>query len=243
MKSVKYAVVTGCASGIGKCIADFLHENGIVVFGLDIEDTKAEYETFICDVSEEEHVKIVLDKIKEKTKSINYLVNAAGVLTIGKPLRIVDMPISQWEAITRINLKSMVLMIKYIYPFMKELNDASIVNLSSEQVYNPDVYFSPYSISKAGVNMLTVCAAKEFLSDKIRVNAIALGTVKTNILKCMTEDTQLEKEMYELKNKAIPFGLIDLDNVCGIVDFLLSQKSRFITGEIVRCDGGYFLRN
>lgn len=237
----KYAVVTGCASGIGYEIANSLNNKGIHVIGLDIETINDKFLSYVCDVSDENQVAVIMQKIKGKTSRIDYLVNAAGMLTIGNPLLIKELSLKQWDAIMRINLRSVLIMIKNIYPFMKEANGGSIVNISSEQSFNPDVSFSPYAVSKAGINMLTLSAAKEFLNDNIRVNAIALGTVKTNILKNMTITPEQELEMYHNKEKEIPFGVIEKQSVFELVDFLLSDKSRYITGEIVRCDGGLFL--
>lgn len=237
----KYAIVTGCGSGIGKEIANRLCKKGIYVFGFDIEKADENFRSFVCDVSDENQVKNILEKISKQTSYINYLVNAAGMLTIGQPLAIKDMSIKQWDAIMRVNLRSVVIMIKHTYPYMKDIHDSSIVNISSEQVYNPDKCFSPYAASKAGINMLTVSAAKEFLSDGIRVNAVALGTVKTNILKSLPIDSKQEDSMYESKDNTIPFGIIELQSVYNVVNFLLSKESKYITGEIIRCDGGMFL--
>lgn len=238
---MEYAIVTGCASGIGKEVAKQLHKKGIYVFGFDIEKTEADFVSFVCDVSDEMQVAIIFEKIREITTHINYLVNAAGMLTVGQPMAIESISIRQWDAIMRINLRSVIIMIKHASSFMKEVNNASIVNISSEQAYNPDKYFSPYAVSKAGINMLTICAAKEFLYTGIRVNAIALGTVKTNILKSLTVDMEQERIMYENKENMMPLGIIGVQSVYDIVDFLLSEKSKFITGEIIRCDSGTFL--
>lgn len=236
-----YAIVTGCASGIGNEIAKRFNSTGIHVIGLDIEECQCDYLTYVCDVSNEDQIKQVFKSIAQRTKQIDYLVNAAGLLTIGKPLCLKEMSIKQWDAIMRINLRSVLVMIKNVYPFMLESERASIINISSEQVYNPDIGYSPYAVSKSGINMLTMCAAKEFLNEKIRVNAIALGTVKTNILKCLDISSDQENIMFEKKNNQIPFGIMNSSNVADLIEFLVSDSAKFITGEIIRCDGGGFL--
>ena len=237
----KYAIVTGVASGIGKKIADSLYSVGVKVFGLDIETVIAPYHTFICDVSDDIQVTQVMLEISKETKSIDFLVNVAGMLTIGVPLGIKDISIKQWDAIMRVNLRSVLIMIKATYPFLKESNSASIVNISSEQSLYPEKYFSPYAVSKSGINTLTVCAAKEFLEEKIRVNAIALGTVYTNILDTLSNSKINKDNLFRKKNDSIPFGVMETDNVFQLVNFLLSDNSKFITGEIIRCDGGAYL--
>lgn len=240
LKNSKIAIVTGAASGIGREVAKELMGLGIFVIGVDINKAFETNKSFICDVSDESQVISLFEKIKDIADKVDYLVNSAGMLSIGQPLPIKNMSIKQWDAIMRINLKSVLLMIKHSYPLMKN-NSSSIVNISSEQVYNPDELFSPYTVSKAGVNMLTISAAKEFLNDGIRVNAIALGTVKTNILDGIITSKEKQASMFESKQNSIPFGIIDISNAAKVVIFLLSEDSKYITGEVVRCDGGLFL--
>ena len=237
----KYAIVTGCASGIGYEISKRLSNQDVHVIGIDVDKPQSDFLSYGCDVSDENQVEDIILKISNHTQRIDYLVNAAGMLTIGKPQEIKDLSIKQWDAILRVNLRSAVIMTKLTYPLLKSSEEASIVNISSEQAFHPDVKFSPYAVSKAGINMFTTCAAKEFLGDRIRVNAIALGTVRTNILKSMALTPEQEEAMYREKDKRIPFGLIDNSSVVDLVEFLLSNKSGFMTGEVIRCDGGLFL--
>lgn len=240
MESKKIAVVTGAASGIGQEVAKMLLSDGVFVIGVDINESSVANKSFICDVSDEKQVIELFNKICELTQKIDYLVNAAGMLSIGKPLPIKEMSVKQWDAIIRLNLKSAMLMIKYSYPLMK-MNGSSIVNVSSEQSFNPDVLFAPYAVSKAGVNMLTMSAAKEFLDEGIRVNAVALGTVKTNILNGVFPSKEEQEILYREKQKQIPLGIIDVEAAAKVVKFFLSEDSKYITGETLRCDGGHFL--
>ena len=237
----KYAIITGCASGIGYEISRRLSGQGVHVIGLDIDDSNSDFLSYVCDVSDESQVEDIVRKISGITNRVDYLVNAAGMLTIGRPLAIKDLSIKQWDAILRINLRSVAVMTKLVYPLLKNSEEASIVNISSEQSVLPDVCFSPYAVSKAGINMFTICSAKEFLEDKIRVNALAMGTVKTNILKSLDLTPEQEEKMFQAKSCKVPFGLIEKSNVVDLVDFLLSKKARYITGEIIRCDGGLYL--
>ncbi|HPK61293.1 MAG TPA: SDR family oxidoreductase, partial [Spirochaetota bacterium] len=160
---------------------------------------------------------------------------------IGKPLEIINTPIKQWDAIMRINLRSALIMIKNVYPLFLNSNVASIVNISSEQSFYPQKGFAPYAVSKSGINMLTQCAAQELLDKGIRVNAIALGTVKTNILNSLTISGEEQEKMFAQKDKTIPFGLMETRDVYKVVEFLLSQKSKYITGTTILCDGGMHL--
>lgn len=234
---MEYAIVTGCASGIGKSVAEQLYLQGVTVFGLDINKCDYPFSTYVCEVSDEEQVAKCISKIAEQTDRIDYLVNCAGMLTVGTPLAIKDMPIKQWDAILRINLRSVMIMIKNVYPFLKKADYASVVNLSSEQTMRPQPGFLPYMVSKAGINALTEYCAQEFLNDNIRVNAVALGTVNTGILSsyCSKEEAD---ELFKKKEETIPFGVMLAEDAANVIIYLLSKKNKYMTGEIVRIDGG-----
>ena len=234
---MKYAVVTGCASGIGREVSLQLHNSGVKVFGLDIQSCDESFPSYVCEVSNESQVSRVIEEISKELEHIDYLINCAGMLSIGKPLMIKDMSFKQWDAIIKINLRSTVVMTKLLYPLLKNSSSSAIINISSEQSYNPDEGFSPYAVSKTGINSFTACAAKEFIEDNIRVNAVAFGTVKTNILKAFC-DTNTEKELYLSKEKSIPLGVINVNEAANIVVDLLGDKYRHMTGEIIRIDGG-----
>ena len=243
IKKEIFAIVTGCASGIGNEIANRLVSKGIEVIGLDIEECTCDFPSYVCDVSDERQVQQILALISKRTQCIDYLINAAGILCIGKALLLKEMSVKQWDAILKINLGSVMVMSKNVYPYMLHSDRGAIVNISSEQVYNPDLGYSSYAVSKSAINMLTICTAKEFLKDKIRVNAIALGTVKTNILKYLDVSEEQKELMFKNKKEQIPFGLMSRSDVADIIEFLISDHARFITGEIIRCDGGKYLRD
>ena len=238
---MRYAVVTGCASGIGKEVASQLHDLGIKVYGLDIQSCETPFKSYLCEVSAEDQVDRVVNEISKETNHIEYLINCAGLLTIGKPLSIKDMSLKQWDAIIKINLRSVMIATKLFYPLLKNGSSPIIINLSSEQAYDPDEKFSPYVVSKSGVNSFTMCSAKEFLEDGIRVNAVAFGTIKTNIIKSFC-DKETESLLYENKERTIPFGVLSADVAAKIIVNLLDEKYRYMSGEIIRVDGGNHLR-
>ena len=240
----KYAIVTGASSGIGKAIAEKLVDSGVKVFGLDInENCNSAIKSYICDVSNEKQIIDIMTLVKNETKRIDYLVNCAGMLSIGDPLPIKEMSIIQWKAMMQINLESVLIMIKSCYPFMRDGEIASrIVNLSSEQVRMPQIGFAPYMVSKAGIEALTKCAAQEFLHDNIRVNAIALGTVRTNILSGMISSEERIEQMFNNKNESIPYGIASSEQIADMIMFLLSESSSYMTGEVLFADGGNYLK-
>ena len=209
------------------------------VFGLDIEKgTLDNIRSFVCDVSDESQVIAVIEKIKETTRTIDYLVNAAGMLTIGRPIEISQTPVKQLDAIIRINTLSAFILTKHCYPLLKNHGGAAVVNVSSEQAYKPQRGFAPYAISKAAINALTQSAAIEFLDDKIRVNAVAFGTVETNILKSYIAGNEEIDRMFANKQESVPLGVMQPEDAAKVILFLLSDDSRYMTGEVIRVNGG-----
>lgn len=237
---MEYAIVTGCASGIGKKVAEQLHLKGVRVFERDINKCEYLFNTYVCEVSDEIQVMKCISKIAEYTDKVDYLVNCAGMLTIGKPLAIKDMSVKQWDAILRINLHSVMIMIKHAYPFFKKADHAGIINLSSEQTMQPQSGFLPYMVSKSGINALTKYCAQEFLEDEIRVNAVALGTVNIGILSSYCE-ADAACRLFSEKEESIPFGVMSADEAANLIIYLLSKENRYMTGEIIRADGGRHL--
>lgn len=231
------AVVTGCASGIGRCVAARLQQSGIKVFGLDINECDLPIRSYVCDTSDEKQAAKICDAIGQETSSINYLVNCAGMLTIGRPLCINEMPMSQWDAIIKINLRSTVVMTRAMHPFLTKAGNAAIINVSSEQAFSPQRGFCPYIVSKAAINAFTQSCALEFLSDNIRVNAVALGTVKTAILESYC-GKQTSDTLFKQKDSTVPFGIMSVDDAADLILFMMSSKNKYMTGEVVRADGG-----
>lgn len=239
---MKYAIVTGCASGIGKSVAFKLYEKGVYVFGFDISKCNYKFKTFVCDVSDEIQVKKCIANILETTDKIDYLVNCAGMLTIGKPIYLKEIPLKLWEAIFRINVQSSLIMIKESYLLLKKSDNASVLNISSDQTFdNPQIGFAPYIASKTALNTLTKCCAQEFLEDGIRVNAFAFGTVRTNILNSFCDENRVQ-ELFDEKEKQIPYGVMSaVDASKYITTFLENNMNKYMTGEIIRIDGGFHL--
>lgn len=130
------------------------------------------------------------------------------------------------------NVKGYFFVSKYALEKMK--TGGSIVNLSSGAARTGGDFVSlPYSVSKGAINTMTVCYARELASQGIRVNAVSPGFVKTDML-VMNET--LTKGVYDAM---IPLGFLGLPaDIAGVVCFLLSEKARYITGQILEVNGG-----
>lgn len=237
----KYAVVTGAASGIGRATAERLQAEGATVFGLDCDPCEgAEFEAFLCDVGDEGAVSTVLQKIGERTDCLHALANVAGILTHGPKQTVSELSIENWETVLRVNLTSAMLMLKHCHPLLKAAESSAVVNVSSDQSLKGRRTSAPYGVSKAGMNALTKIAALEMVEDGIRVNAVAPGAVRTDILNPLFDEQTLEKIWSEV-DQSIPLGLAVPEDVAALIAFLLSKDASRITGEILLADGGQML--
>ena len=177
----KYAIITGVSSGIGECIANNFIEEGIHVFGIDeneIHNEKIEF--FKCDIRNEEKIIDIINIISKKTKYIDYLINAAGIFCHNGRDMIKNLSKEEWQNVIDVNLTGTFLITKYSIPLLEKSTNGNIINLSSEQVILPQVKSAPYAITKAGIEMFSKILALELMDSKIRVNTIALASVKTN---------------------------------------------------------------
>lgn len=227
------AVVTGAASGIGRSVSERLAAGGMPVYGLDRTPFEAaSFTPVLCDVGDEPSVARFFAGLEKEGVAVGCLVNVAGVLTVNGKTPIPDITLQDWEAMLRNNLTSMFLMIKYAYPLLKKAEGASVVNISSDQSFEGHAGFAPYGVSKAGVNRLTDVAAKEFSADGIRVNAVAPGSVRTNILSTLFPPETIE-EIYRTQGD----GILLPGDVAELVCYLASPTCR-VTGQVYRMELG-----
>lgn len=239
MKAV--AVVSGVASGIGKCIATNFSNHGIEVFGLDKKKADiVNVKCYQCDVGNEADVLECLDKIATETGKIDYLVNAAGVFCYENRYLVENLPLCEWEKVFEANLNSVFLMTKYSIPLLKKSGKGKIINFSSDQVVLTQTKSAPYAVTKAAIEMFTKITAIELLHEKIRVNTIALASVKTNFLKSYIKDDNMIDEMMLKSEAKMPFGLIETDDVFDLVQYLISDNNK-MTGQTLLIDSGVIL--
>ncbi|MCD6124171.1 3-oxoacyl-[acyl-carrier-protein] reductase [bacterium] len=240
--SERVAIVTGAGRGIGAAIARKLAENGAKVALVDINenDLKARLEEieknggtakyFLCDVSDWEQVNQTVEQINKLWGKIDILVNNAGIT---KDNLILRMTPEDWDAVMRVNLKGAFLFTKAVVRPMMRNKYGKIVNISSVVGIFGNAGQANYSASKAGLLGFTKSVAKEFAKKGIRCNAVAPGFIETDMTKGLPED---------VKNTFInntPLGYPGSpDDVANVVVFLCSPESDYITGEIIRVDGG-----
>ena len=241
MLNGKTAVVTGGGSGIGKATALKLAADGanIVIVHMDPEEKAAEVVSEIeakgvkakairMDVSDFEAVSGMITEIVEEFGSIDILINCAGITKDGLIARMKE---DQFDAVISVNLKGTFNMIRHCTPVFMKQKSGAIVNVSSVSgiIGNPGQ--ANYSTSKAGVIGLTKSTAKELVSRGVRCNAVAPGFIATD----MTANLSKNKKLVDM----IPMKRMGTaDEVADLIFFLASDASSYITGEIIKVDGG-----
>jgi len=248
----RVAIVTGSGSGIGRSTALALAEAGadIVAAGVNIYDsskTTAELEAVAeeirsrgrkclivpTDVRYNEQVTAMVQRARDDLGRIDILVNNAGG-TFHAPF----MEISEkgWDAIYRINLKTTIYCLKAVGEVMIEQKKGSIINVSSVMGLGSSALSSPYGATKAAVANLTKSLSVEWASHKIRINAVAPGMIDTPAIAVLR---QHEPERFARILEKIPMGRAGLpEEVATLIVFLASDASSYITGQVIRIDGG-----
>lgn len=235
----KVCIVTGGARGIGKAIALAMAKHGANVAVLDFgdgTDTAKECESlgvkagyYQCDVSSFEQSGEAVKQVLSDFGRIDILVNNAGIT---RDNLILTMPEEDFDSVINVNLKGTFNMTKHVTrPFIKQ-KGGKIINLASIAGIDGNRGQVNYSASKAGVIGMTKTLAKELGAKNICVNAIAPGCIATDMTKDMLENPDLTANI-PLKRAGLP------EEVASLAVFLAS--SDYITGEVIRIDGGMTL--
>ncbi len=242
----KVVWVTGSTLGIGRATALQFAQLGadVVIHGLNERDAAEELAKEIeglgrkaCivlgDISSSQEVDRMVAEIKSTFGRLSVLVNCAG----GSPQKskIDDMSEESWSRVIDINLKSMFLITKAVLPMLRQSEGANIINFSSGVVASGGVPGgSAYTAAKGGVEAYTRACAKELAPEGIRVNAVSPGLVDTAF-----HDVNVAEKFPHLIEK-IPLKRVGKpEDLAGAVIYLASSAASFVTGEIIRVDGGH----
>ena len=244
--SKQIALITGGSRGIGRDIAKEFALRGAYVLINYISNRQAAEETLKeieqaggsgravgFDVSDFTEVQRSVGELSDEFDGIQILVNNAGIRNDGLLIRMGE---NDWDRVLDINLKGAFNCTKAVSRGMFKNRYGRIINITSTagEVGNPGQ--ANYSASKAGIIGLTKATAKEFSSRGITVNAVSPGFVETEIIADLNED--MRKKYLE----AIPLGRFGrVEDISGAVCFLVSKNASYITGEVIKVNGGIYM--
>ena len=240
--SNQVVLVTGSTRGIGKDIAKSFAKEGatVMILGRDaqlaaqvaseITNQGLKAQGYGCDVTNMENLQEIVNKILDKHKTVDILINNAGITRDNLLLRMSE---SDWDTVINVNLKGVFNTSKLITKVMLKARKGKIINIASIIGITGNAGQANYAASKAGIIGFTKSLARELASRSITVNAIAPGYIQTEMTKDLKESTQQEI----LKN--IPLGKLGTtQDVAHACLFLASQEANYITGQTLVVDGG-----
>lgn len=243
--SGKVALVTGSSRGIGagmisafgqrgaRCVVTYVHDSAgrnkadaeKVVTGL------KEGTVIQCDVGNPEQVAAMMKQVREEFGGLDILVNNAGIL-LDRSIK--KMSLEEWESVLRVNLTGAFNCIQQAIPILR--SQGRIVNVSSVSGQLGFFGQANYASSKAGLTALTKVASRELAKNQITVNAVAPGFINTDIHRGMPEE--VAKQFVS----QIPIGYFgEVEDVVSAVLFLCSSAARYITGQVLHVNGGFYM--
>ena len=240
------ALITGATRGIGKAIAIKLSREGYNIainyrkedeklndLKKEIETNNVKCELLQGDVSNFEDAERFVKEVVEKLGSIEVLVNNAGIT---KDMLLMRMKKEDFEQVIDTNLVGTFNVTKNVINYMMKARKGNIVNISSVVGISGNAGQTNYSASKAGIIGFTKSLAKEVASRNIRVNAVAPGFIETSMTDVLKDD--IKEEI----SKNIPLKRMGTaEDVANAVNFLVSENSSYITGQVIQVDGGMLM--
>ena len=241
MLSEKVALITGASRGIGRAIAQKFAKEGAYIAAIycgseqkalelkdEIEKNGGKINIYKCDVSNFDECESTVKKVIEDFGGVDILVNNAGITN---DKLVLQMGEGDFDSVIGTNLKGAFNMIKHCYRNFMKKKYGKIINISSVAGLIGNAGQANYSSAKAGIIGLTKTAAKELASRNVCCNAIAPGFIKTDMTEAFQENDAVKS--------AIPLKRMgSADEVANLAAFLADDVSDYITGEVIRIDGG-----
>lgn len=239
---MKYYLVTGASSGIGREVAKQIsNEDTTVVLVARREDKLKELQLELmgpsvvipCDLRRSVDIKNVFDELSKKKIKLDGLVYCAGICFV-KPIKIMEE--NELQDMFQINVFAFYEMCRYFSQVSVSNKGACIVGVSSYAAVSKEAGMSAYAMTKESMNVQTQVLAQEFLKRKIRINTVMPAHVMSKMAE--DENTWTEEELEIVKCKQ-PLGIIPIDNVVKVIKFLLSRDAQYITGQSISISAGY----
>lgn len=243
MLKKRAAIITGGSRGIGRAIAQkfaehgaslllvALHEERLLQAKQEISKLGVKVDILDGDIAEPDFSQKILHRALDQFGTVDILVNCAGTITRSP---VTTLTLEDWHRVINVNLSGTFYLSQAVLPVMSEKNKGKIINITSQMAKMPHPSASPsYEVSKAGMIALTRHLAYHYAKYNICVNAIAPGSIDTDLPKSMSPEAR-----QRLKN-AIPLQRLgDPLEVGSLALFLASDDSNYITGATVNISGG-----
>lgn len=242
----KVALITGGSMGIGTSICLDLAKNGADValtyrkhgdearaIVAQIQNMGRKAEAFQVDVSNFDEAQKLLTKIVQEFGHVDILVNNAGMNWDGVVWKMTE---EQWDKVIDVDLKGTFNFIRAVSPLFREQKSGKIINITSINGLRGKFGQANYSAAKAGTIGLTKTVAKELGRSNVNVNTVAPGMILTDMFKDLPEEFKQKAADETVFNR-----LGEPGDVADLVTFLASDKSKHITGEVIKVDGGQYI--
>lgn len=246
----RVAIITGAAQGIGAACAERLSADGAAVALWDVDDARgaelakrltaggARAQYVHCNVARKAEVDAALAETIGAFGRVDALINNAGIF---KAAGFLDITEADWDAVIDVNLKGAFLVGQAVARVMAKAGSGAIVNMSSVNGVLAIPGIASYNVSKGGINQLTRVMALALADKGIRVNAVAPGTITTELAKNAVLGSEEAKQRIMSRTPMKRLG--EPGEIADVCAFLVSSAASYMTGEIVYVDGGRLTLN
>lgn len=248
----KSAIVTGGAGALGASAARALAAEGASVLVADIDlagadrvaesirDAGGAAAACQADVTSEAEIKAMVETAVRTFGGLDVLFNNAGLVGLEHQVDLLSLDVELWDRVHRVNLRSVMLGCKHAVPAMRARGGGSIINTSSDSSLGGDTVNYAYATAKAGVNTLTKYVATSYGRDRIRCNAIAPGIhLPVEVLEAVRREGGPRAQRFDrFEEHCLLPRLGTPEDIAGMVVFLASDESSYITAQLIQVDGG-----
>ena len=242
---MKQIIVTGACGGLGKTVVERLLTEGYGVWAVDNSYDKLEQcffdkdniNMYACDLTSENELITMIRRVLEKTGPIGGLVHFAGISRF-VPIHMIKQ--EQMEDMFKIHVFAAIKLCSLLSKKGNAENGCSIVLLSSMAAHEGSSGNSVYAAAKSALEGFVRSSAHDFVDRGIRINVIIPGDIDAGMFHSFV--SKLKPEQVEERKKKYPLGFGSSDNIADVVEFLLSEKASWMTGQCYVIDGGHSIQ-